>query len=638
MANVHGGVYSFIYIRRGLRHCLSSAGRHCEGLIRGMSDELGFPRFFLCVQIKRVIALPVRESPENVDSPMSRKDSMLDVDSLIPSDLNEDQKKIVRQTEGPVLVIAGPGSGKTKTLVDRIVHLVRRGVAPEAIMVCTFTEKAARELITRVSNKLLNDNITVNLNEMYIGTMHSIFLRILEENQEYTRLKHAYRLFDEFEQSFIIYRNIYEFLGVEDLADLIGDHKSSYWHKAENIAKQINVVAEEMLDVDLLKKSRYASVRALAACYRIYERILEEENALDFSTIQSACYRLLDEHPDVLTKIQDKVQYFMVDEYQDTNTIQEKIMLLLASRNHNLCVVGDDDQGLYRFRGATIRNILEFAQNFEGGECKTFYLQTNYRSHPDIIRFYNEYMHDQFSVVNGEDFRFDKTIVPHRGDFPDMPAVLRLSVENEASTENAEDELIAQDDRYLEEVLRFINYLKSNKIITDYNQIAFLYRSVKSDKATELADYLERHGIKVFSPRSDMFFERKEVRLILGCLVALFPQVEEILSGEYDQYALNQCKRWSDFFYKELERNIVENKELIRWLGQKLNNHLTISRNTDYGFTVLVYQMLQFPLFSKYLEVDLEQNVTDLRAAYNIGILTQLVPFVVQRRFYHPTR
>ncbi len=535
-------------------------------------------------------------------------------DPIIPSDLNEDQRKIVQQTEGPVLVIAGPGSGKTKTLVDRIVYLVRKGVAPESIMVSTFTEKAARELITRVSNKLLEDNITVNLNEMYIGTLHSIFLRILEENQEYTRLKHAYRLFDPFEQAFVIYRNIYEFIGVESLDALIGDYTMSNWHKADKIAKVINVVAEEMLDVEILSKSRYASVRALAECYRIYERILEEENALDFSTIQLACYRLLDEHPNVLTKIQEKVLYFMVDEYQDTNTIQEKIMLRLASRNNNLCVVGDDDQGLYRFRGATIRNILEFAQNFSESECKTFYLQTNYRSHPDIIRFYNEYMHDQFANVGGENFRFDKTIVAHQSDFPNMPAVLRLSVEEGK-----------KEEEYFEEVLRFINYLKSNNIISDYNQIAFLYRSVRSDHAKNLADYLEQHGIKVFSPRSDMFFDRKEVRLILGCLVSLFPQLEEILSGEYDERALNLCKSWCDQFTDAIESNPEGNKELIRWLLQKQRKHLNLTRNTDYGFTALVYQMLQFPLFSKYLEVGMEENVTDLRAAYNIGILTQLV-------------
>ena len=359
---------------------------------------------------------------------------------------NEVQQQIADYTEGPVLVIAGPGSGKTKTLVDRIVNLVKKGVAPEAIMVGTFTEKAAKELITRISNRLLADNIQVNLNEMYVGTLHSIFLRFLEENREYTRLKRNYRLFDQFEQVFTIFRHI----------------------KAASIAGKVNIVSEEILDVDKLEQSEHDNVRGLAKCYRLYGSLLEEENALDFSSIQLATHQLLTEHPEVLAKIQDKIKYFMVDEYQDTNTIQERILLLLSSRNHNLCVVGDDDQGLYRFRGATIRNILEFDKNYGKGECKIFFLQTNYRSHPDIINFYNGWMKNQQWTVGGETFRFDKEIVPRDDVFTDTPCVLRLSAENDT-------------DEYHAEVLRFIRYLEQEHIITDYNQIAFLYRSVKSE-------------------------------------------------------------------------------------------------------------------------------------------------------------
>ena len=271
---------------------------------------------------------------------------------------NPVQQQIANHTEGPVLVIAGPGSGKTKTLVDRIVNLVKKGVEPESIMVGTFTEKAAKELITRISNRLLEDGVKVNLNEMYVGTLHSIFLRFLEENREYTRLKRSYRLFDQFEQVFTIFRHIKDFLAVDEITELIGDHKVSYWMKASSIADKVNTVSEEILDVEKMEQSEHGNVRALAKCYRLYESILEEENALDFSSIQLATFKLLSEHPEVLEKIQEKIHYFMVDEYQDTNTIQERILLLLASKNNNICVVGDDDQGLYRFRGATIRNIL----------------------------------------------------------------------------------------------------------------------------------------------------------------------------------------------------------------------------------------------------------------------------------------
>jgi len=526
------------------------------------------------------------------------------------SSLNKDQLQIVNQTEGPVLVIAGPGSGKTKTLVDRIVHLVQTGVQPEEIMVGTFTEKAAKELITRISNLLLQNGIQANLNEMYIGTLHSIFLRFLEENREFTRLKRSYRLFDQFEQVFTIFRHINEFMAVENITELIGDHRVSYWRKATSIAEKLNTVSEEILDVEQLKRSDYPSVKALAACYTIYEQILEEENALDFSSIQFATYQLFTEHPEVLSKIQDKVRYFMVDEYQDTNTIQERILLMLASKNNNICVVGDDDQGLYRFRGATIRNILEFDKNFPKGECKFFFLQTNYRSDPQIIEFYNRWMQNQSWTFDGKTFRFDKTIVPREDIFPDTPTVLRLSAEDDTEDYHAE-------------VLRFIRYLESEHIITDYNQIAFLFRSVKSDKAKALADYLEENGIKVFSPRSGMFFEREEIRLMLGCLVSLFPQVETLF--EQGTTISGLCLQWSDFFIQTLQENPEGNKELIRWVMATQQKHAFLDKGTDYGMTSLVYRMFQYPLFAKYLKVDLDANKTDLRAAYNIGMFTSLV-------------
>lgn len=524
--------------------------------------------------------------------------------------INVVQQQIANHTEGPVLVIAGPGSGKTKTLVDRIVNLVKKGVEPEAIMVGTFTEKAAKELITRISNRLLDDGIQVNLNEMYIGTLHSIFLRFLEENREYTRLKRNYRLFDQFEQVYTIFHHIKEFMAVEEITDLIGDYQVSSWTKANSIAEKLNLVSEEILNIEDLVQSEHDSVRGLAQCYRIYEQILEEENALDFSTIQLSAYHLLSENPDVLRRIQDKIRYFMVDEYQDTNTIQERILLLLASQNHNLCVVGDDDQGLYRFRGATIRNILEFDKNFAPNECTTYYLQTNYRSHPDIIDFYNKWMKNQHWTIDGKTFRFDKEIVPREDTFPDTPAVMRLSAEGD-------------QEEYHAEVLRFIRYLEEEHIISDYNQIAFLYRSVKAEKAKALAEYLEENGIKVFSPRSDMFFEREEIKLILGCLVTMFPQVDELF--EEGTFTTTLCRDWSGYFISELKKAPNENKDLIRWVLMMQGKHAPLINATNYGLTSLVYQMFQFPFFAKFLQVDLQANKTDLRAAYNIGTLTNLV-------------
>lgn len=168
---------------------------------------------------------------------------------------SESQFEAIFNTEGPLLIIAGPGAGKTKTLVDRIVHLISKGNKPEEIMVATFTEKAAKELITRVSNSILELDIKINLNEMYIGTLHSIFLRFLEEYREFTRLKRSYKLLDQFDQRYFIYNNIKEHLEVDYAELLLGDFRTPSWTKAEKLIGYINTVGEEDLDVEILKAS-----------------------------------------------------------------------------------------------------------------------------------------------------------------------------------------------------------------------------------------------------------------------------------------------------------------------------------------------------------------------------------------------
>lgn len=148
---------------------------------------------------------------------------------------NSAQEQAINNIDGPLLIIAGPGSGKTKTLVDRIVHLIRLGNPAENLFVATFTEKAAKELVTRVSNQLLELGLRVNLNEMFIGTLHSIFLRLLEEYREFTRLKRSYRILDDFDQQFIIYRNIHQFETIDQIEFLIGEPTQARWNRAANL-------------------------------------------------------------------------------------------------------------------------------------------------------------------------------------------------------------------------------------------------------------------------------------------------------------------------------------------------------------------------------------------------------------------
>ncbi len=542
---------------------------------------------------------------------------MTDATSPLESKANPQQLEAILATDGPVLIIAGPGSGKTFTLVERIVYLItHRSVAPESLFVVTFTDKAARELTTRISNRLGELGIKFNLNEMYLGTFHSICLRILDEFREFTRLKRSFTLFDQFDQQYFLYQRINEFRPLAGSQLVMGDEQSGRWAQSEQLMKVLNKVSEEALAVADLERAADAEVRALAACFRKYQELLHEHNCLDFSGIQYEALQLLEKRPEVLTQLRDKFSYLMVDEYQDTNTIQERILLLLGGERRNLCVVGDDDQGLYRFRGATIRNILEFPALFPEGLCKRITLTVNYRSHPDIIRFYNEWMQEQPWNDGERSFRFAKTIVPRDEVFPTVTTAVRL-----AATDAPDDST-----NWHAEVLSFLHGLRNSGRLADWNQVAFLFRSVKNDRVVALARVLEAQGVPVYSPRSNMFFEREEIRLMIGALIFLFPQFPK-------------ARQWSDgahldiwAYYDHLcfkpftdELRKPENKRLLDWVRPMAKRHAVLAQNTDYAFSGLFYQLLQFPLFSRFLSEEALHGVDKGRAARNLATFSKLL-------------
>lgn len=535
----------------------------------------------------------------------------------LQSKANTQQLDAILATDGPVLIIAGPGSGKTFTLVERIVYLItHKGVAPESLLVVTFTDKAARELTTRISNRLAEVGIQFNLNEMYLGTFHAICLRLLEDYREFTRLKRSFTLFDQFDQQYFLYQHIKDFRELPDAQLVMGDDQTGRWAQSENLLKWLNKVSEEALDATTLAAAPEPEIRALATCFAKYQELLHEHNSLDFSGIQYEALQLLEKRPEVLGQLREKLTHLMVDEYQDTNTIQERILLLLAGERRNLCVVGDDDQGLYRFRGATIRNILEFPTLFDDGQCKQVKLTVNYRSHPDIIRFYNEWMKEQVWDDGTRVFRFAKQIVPREDDFPDLPTAVRL-----AASDDKDDTT-----NWHAEVLAFLNGLKASGRLSDWNQVAFLFRSVKNDKVVALARFLEAQGVPVFSPRSNMFFEREEIRLMIGALIFLFPQfpkvrawVEGITLPIWDYYD-HQCFKP---FIDELRK--PENKPLLDWARPLAKRHAVLAQNTDYAFSGLFYQLLQFPLFSRFLTEEAVQGVDKGRAARNLGTFSKLL-------------
>lgn len=537
--------------------------------------------------------------------------------SSFGSNANPQQREAILATDGPVLIIAGPGSGKTFTLVERIVYLItQKGISPESLLVVTFTDKAARELTTRISNRLTELNIQFNLNEMYLGTFHSICLRLLEEYREFTRLKRSFTLFDQFDQQYFIYQHIKVFREVPDAELVMGANQTGRWAQSENLLKWLNKVSEEALEVDTIKLASDLEIRVLAACFVKYQALLHDNNSLDFSGIQYEALHLLKMQPEVLGKLHEKLTYLMVDEYQDTNTIQESILLLLAGKRRNLCVVGDDDQGLYRFRGATIRNILEFPSLFDDIQCKQIKLTVNYRSHPDIIRFYNQWMNGQVWDDGQRSFRFAKQIIPREDEFTNQPTAVRLA----ASDDNHDTT------NWHSEVMAFLNGLMSSGKLEDWNQVAFLFRSVKSDKVVALAQSIEAQGIPVFSPRSNMFFDREEIRLMIGALIFLFPQFPKVRAWAdgvvlpiWDYYD-HQCFKP---FIDELRE--PANKSLLEWARPLAKRHAALSQNTDYSFSGLFYQLLQFPLFSRFLDEEAFQNVDKGRAARNLGTLSKLL-------------
>jgi DNA helicase-2/ATP-dependent DNA helicase PcrA len=535
----------------------------------------------------------------------------------LQSKANSQQREAILATDGPVLIIAGPGSGKTFTLVERIVYLItHKDVAPESLFVVTFTDKAARELTTRISNRLSELNIKFNLNEMYQGTFHSICLRILEEFREFTRLKRSFTLFDQFDQQYFLYQRIKEFRSLSDSQLVMGDDQTGRWAQSAHLLKWLNKVSEESLDLAGLENAPDVEVRALAACFRKYQELLQEHNCLDFSGIQYEALQLLEQRPEVLAKLREKFSHLMVDEYQDTNTIQERILLLLAGERRNLCVVGDDDQGLYRFRGATIRNILEFPALFDDGHCKQVTLSVNYRSHPDIIRFYNEWMNEQAWDDGTRSFRFAKKIVPRDEEFPAIPTALRLAARD------------APDDsaNWHREVLAFLNGLKASGQLSDWNQVAFLFRSVKNDRVVALARFLEAEGVPVYSPRSNMFFEREEIRLMIGALIFLFPQfpkVRQWAEGAHLDIWIYYDQACFKPFTDELRK--PQNKRLLDWARPLAKRHAVLAQNSDYSFSGLFYQLLQFPLFSRFLSEDEVLGVGKKRAARNLGTFSKLL-------------
>ena len=514
--------------------------------------------------------------------------------------LTSSQQKAINTTEGAVLLIAGPGTGKTYTLVKRIVHLVAdKGVRLSEIMVVTFTEKAAGELVTRLSDEFTAAGLDVNLNEMYIGTFHAVCLRLLRENAELCP-DGVPGIEDAFESTYAVCRNIDLFQNFSGFAKRF-PASSGVWKQSEEICRYVSRLREELADIHNMELSRDEDIRLLAKLTKRYDELFSKRNVMDFSMIQTMTFNLLKSEPSVLERIQSSIRYIMVDEYQDTNCIQEKLMFLLAEKHGNICVVGDDDQGMYRFRGATIRNILEFPEKFPENKCEKIYLDRNFRSQPDIIRFYSDFMENP--PFEWESFRFGKHITASRQDCHDKPAVFRCGSK--------------------EEILRLLKQMKSDGRITDYNQVAFLFRSVKGSEALELMEYLEENGIPVYSPRSELFFMRSEVKQLIGLLILCFTDYFSDLRKNSFIHGISDKLRG---YYKEC---VGAAAALVK-ADTALHDYITgeseaIKTAEDKTLLDVFYRIISYEPFRTLLSVDLNDTAVNVRAARNIAEISRLI-------------
>lgn len=505
--------------------------------------------------------------------------------------LNENQRKAVEIINGPLLIIAGPGSGKTRTLVERVVHMVSSGIKIEKILITTFTERAAKEIITRVSEKVKN----LNLNKMYIGTIHSICLKIIDESIEYSRLNKGYIVLERLDQIFFIYSKMREFKKIDGFEDFFEEKKYyNSWLKAKELANYFNKLSETV--TLQLKNIKSKKIDFLLYSYEKYLEFIFQENKIDFSLIQRETYEILIKNNKILKKYRRKIEYLMVDEYQDTNEIQEKLIFLIAGEKKNICVVGDDDQGIYRFRGATIENILHFREKM-GKECKFVKLELNYRSEKDIVDFTEKWINSLY----WENSRYEKKIVSVKED--NSKKVVKLSEKNSFI-------------KWHETLAKFLIFLKKTNKIENYNQVAFLFRSVRNNKAISLANYLESAGIGVYNPRATLFFERDEIRIVIGILAYIF--ISENINN--NRSPLNEIEIYYNrciFLYqKKVSDDVLEK---INDLKLKYMHY-----EKKENFLELFYEILTIGIFEKILEKK-EDSVVKNRESYNLAILSKII-------------
>ena len=394
------------------------------------------------------------------------------------NDLNESQRKAVEYIDGPSLVIAGAGSGKTRVLTYKIAYLLQQGVKPWNIMALTFTNKAAREMKERIG-KLVGQDLAQHL---YMGTFHSIFSRILRAEAQHIGFNNNFTIYDETDSRSLI-KTIVKDLKLDEKV-----YKPASVHSRISMAKNNLMSAENYArDKDLYQADQRAKMPRVGDIFITYVQRCQQSNAMDFDDLLTLTFKLFQEHEDIRKKYADRFDFLLVDEYQDTNHAQMRIVMQLCKEKERVCAVGDDSQSIYSFRGANIDNILSFQSRFKG--ARLFKLEQNYRSTQNIVEAAN-------------------SLIKHNSN----------QIPKDVYSKNDKGECLVYKPAYSdkEEALIVCREIKRIKRQDDcqYSDFAILYRTNAQSRSFE--EEFRKQGIpyRIFGGLS--FFQRKEIKDVIA--------------------------------------------------------------------------------------------------------------------------
>ncbi len=396
-----------------------------------------------------------------------------------PGELNAQQCEAVTAGPGPMLVIAGAGSGKTRTLTYRVAYLLENGVAPSNILLLTFTNKAAREMLDRVST-LLPDGA----DGLWGGTFHSIGNKILRRHAETLGWRRGFSIMDREDQEDLM-KTVIAAAGI--------DPKEKRFPKAEVVADIFSMAVNTNRSIGHIVDTKYPyfldQVEQLKVVHDLYERKKKSTNTMDFDDLLTKTLKLLTDHEEIANIYQKQFEFVLVDEYQDTNHIQAEFVDVLAAQHQNVMVVGDDAQSIYSWRGADFRNILQFSKRYPA--ARTYKIETNYRSVPEILLVAN-------AAIEANEDQFPKELTAHRETRSVKPALLELN------DGNMQAQFVTQ--RILE--------LRDEGV--ELNEIAVLYRA--HFHALELQIELTRHGVPFAITSGLRFFEQAHIKDVASFL------------------------------------------------------------------------------------------------------------------------